>query len=160
MKSRMVSIVAVIPVLLLVISGFVAGRTVGQGGPVTIHVVERPASDAVTDLGEEGDTMGDLLTFANLVFDENNEVQIGTDQGYCVRTVPGEAWECFWTLFLEDGQITVEGPFYDAGPSTLAVTGGTGVYVNAGGQMTLQMHEGEEPAYDFIYELYLNDMSG
>ena len=45
-----------------------------------------------------------------------------------IRTAVGKAWECFWTLSLEDGQITVEGPFLDGKDSMLAITGGTGVY--------------------------------
>jgi allene oxide cyclase len=37
--------------------------------------------------------------------------------------VPGKAWECFWTLSLDKGQLTVERPFYDSGYSVLAITG-------------------------------------
>jgi ketosteroid isomerase-like protein len=44
------------------------------------------------------------------------------------RTAVGKAWECIWTMTLADGQITVEGPYYDAGDSVAAVTGGTGKY--------------------------------
>src|SRR5262245_2117681 len=102
-----------------------------------IAVVEHAETDLVTDLAEEGDSAGDLLTFANPVFDEANETQVGSDSGYCIRTNVGVAWECFWTLMLEDGQITVEGPFLDAGDSVLAITGGTGAYMNARGQMSL-----------------------
>ena len=54
-----------------------------------------------------------LLTFANPVFAKGNRTQVGTDQGYCVRTVAGKAWECWWTMSLKDGQLTVEGPFLD-----------------------------------------------
>ena len=57
--------------------------------------------------------MGDLLVFANKVYDAANKTQVGSDQGYCVRTVVGKSWECFWTLILKAGQITVEGPFMD-----------------------------------------------
>ena len=68
---------------------------------------------------------------------------------------PNGVWECFWTVFLADGQITVEGPYYDNGnDSTLAITGGTGAYSNAQGQMLL--HATGNPVgseYDFIYHL-------
>jgi len=115
----------------------------------TIHVVERATTDAVADTGEEGD----ILTFANEVYDENNETQVGTDNGYCFRTEAGATWECAWTVTLDDGQITVQGPFYDAGGSMLAITGGTGAYAGARGQMTLGFRNDEGTEYDFTYEI-------
>jgi allene oxide cyclase len=118
-----------------------------------IAVVERADTDAVTDTGAKGDSVGDVLTFANPVFDRANKTQIGTDQGYCVRTVVGKAWECNWTMSLKDGQLTVEGPFLDAGDSVLAITGGTGKYAGARGQMKLHARDAKGTAYDFVYEL-------
>lgn len=120
---------------------------------MTIHVVERATTDIVTDTGEEGDSVGDILTFANEVYDENNEAQVGTDNGYCFRTEAGAAWECAWTVTLEDGQITVQGPFLDAGDSVLAITGGTGAYAGARGQMTLSAHNENATEFDFVYEV-------
>src|SRR5882762_4858529 len=90
-----------------------------------IQLVERALTDATVDLGPTGDSVGDLLTFANPVYDAANKVQLGTDQGYCVRVAVGKSWECFWTLILQEGQVTIEGPFYDQGDSLMAVTGGT-----------------------------------
>ena len=91
-----------------------------------IKVVERPIGETTVDLPPKGDSIGDLLVFANGVFDAANKTQVGTDQGYCVRTIVGKSWECNWTLTLKAGQITVEGPFMDEGDSLFAVTGGTG----------------------------------
>jgi allene oxide cyclase len=93
------------------------------------------------------------LTFANPVFDSANKTQVGSDQGYCVRVIAGKSWECFWTLRLEDGQITVEGPFYDTGDSVMAVTGGTGKYAGAKGGMKLHPRDAKGSSYDFSYEL-------
>ena len=119
----------------------------------TLKLVERATTDAVTDLGATGDTPGDLLTFANEIFDEKNAEKVGSDNGWCIRTAAGKAWECFWTLFLADGQITVAGPFLDAGDSTLAVTGGTGKYAGASGTMALHARDKEGKEYDFTYSL-------
>lgn len=118
-----------------------------------IALVERAANDVVTDTGEPGDTVGDILTFANEVYDEANTTKVGNDNGWCVRTVVGKAWECFWTMSLADGQITVEGPFLDAGDSTLAITGGTGAYAGVGGEMQLHARNAEGSEYDFVYML-------
>jgi allene oxide cyclase len=118
-----------------------------------IVVVERPVGETTVDLGAKGDSVGDLLVFANKVYDAANKTQLGTDNGYCVRTVVAKSWECFWTLTLKAGQITVEGPFMDSGDSLLAVTGGTGKYAGARGSMKLHPRDPTPTAYDFTYDL-------
>ena len=116
-------------------------------------VVERALTDTTVDLGVKGDSVGDLLTFANPVYDATNKTQLGSDQGYCIRVVVGKSWECFWTLILATGEITVEGPFYDSGDSTLAVTGGTGKYAGAKGALKLHARDAKATSYDFTYDL-------
>jgi len=118
-----------------------------------VKVVERPVGETTVDLGAKGDSIGDLLVFANGVFDPANKTQIGSDQGYCVRTIVGKSWECFWTLTLKAGQITVEGPFMDEGDSLFAVTGGTGKYAGARGSMKLHPRDAKSTSYDFTYDL-------
>ena len=102
-----------------------------------VTVTEHAATDATTDTGATGDSAGDILTFANDVFNKADTAKVGTDQGFCIRVVPGTSYECMWTTFLPGGQITVEGPVLDAGDSTLAITGGTGRYANSRGTMKL-----------------------
>jgi allene oxide cyclase len=123
--------------------------TAGQAS--TVIVVERATTDTVIDQGEEGDSIGDLLAFGNAVYDEANETELGTSQGSCVRTVPGEAWECMFTVVLNEGQISVAGPFYDAGSSVFSITGGTGAYSTARGQMRLEAIS--EAEFRFTFEL-------
>jgi hypothetical protein len=118
-----------------------------------VVVVERPVGETTVDLGAKGDSVGDLLVFANKVYDAGNKTQVGSDQGYCVRTVVGKSWECFWTLTLKAGQITVEGPFLDAGDSLMSVTGGTGKYAGARGSMKLHPRDATPTGYDFTYDL-------
>jgi len=118
-----------------------------------IEVIERALTDATLDLGAKGDSVGDLLTFANPVYDASNKTQLGTDQGYCVRVIVGKSWECFWTLLLKGGQITVEGPFYDSGDSLLVITGGSGQYAGAKGDMKLHARDAKGSSYVFVYEL-------
>jgi allene oxide cyclase len=133
----------------LVLLAATASASAGE----VIGVVEHADTDAVTDTGAKGDSAGDVLTFANPVFDKANRTKVGTDQGFCVRTAVGRAWECMWTTSLKDGQLTVEGPFLDAGDSVLAITGGTGKYAGARGQMKLHARDAKGTAYDFVYEL-------
>jgi allene oxide cyclase len=118
-----------------------------------ISVVERPVNETTVHRSGDRDTVGDLLVFANKVYDAANKVEVGSDQGYCVRTIAGKSWECFWTLLLKAGQITVEGPFMDSGDSLLAVTGGTGKYAGARGSLKLHPRDATPTGYDFIYDL-------
>ncbi len=100
-----------------------------------------------------GDDVGNILTFANDVFNSADTNKVGTDQGSCIRMVVGESWECSWTTFLSKGQITVQGPFSDTGDSVLAITGGTGKYRNARGEMDLKYHNAEGTKFDFVFHV-------
>jgi hypothetical protein len=105
------------------------------------------------DLAPEGDSAGDLLTFANPVYDRKNSRKVGRDQGSCVRTVVGKAWQCSWTTWLPKGSLVVEGPFYDTRGSTMAITGGTGAYARARGVMHLKAANDQGTAFRFSYVL-------
>ena len=115
-------------------------------------VVEHATTDVVVDVGEAGDTLGDMLAFGDDLYDAENATVVGRDQGQCFRSNPGLAWECVWTNILEDGSISVEGPFYDdLRDVDLAITGGTGAYADATGTMTLHARDelGTELEYTF-----------
>jgi hypothetical protein len=142
-----------IPLLAVTAALALAAGAASASPKKVIRVVERADTDAVTDTGTKDDSAGDILTFANPIFDEKNAKQVGTDQGFCVRTVAGKAWECWWTIFLDGGQMTVQGPFYDKGDSVLAITGGTGKYAGARGEMKLHYRNEKGTEYDFVYEL-------
>lgn len=135
--------------------GFVApaAGSASASKATVIHVVERATTDAVTNGDPANDKLGNILTFANKVYDSANKRQVGSDQGYCIRTVVGKAWECNWTTFLKSGSITVEGKFSDTGNSVLAITGGTGAYATARGDMDLEYHNKKGTAFDFVFHL-------
>ena len=129
------------------------GKAKGHQKPKghTVTVIEHATTDATTNPGQ-ADGTGDVLTWANDVFDAKDSAKVGTDQGYCIRVVAGQSYECNWTTFLPGGQITVEGPFYDTKDSTLAITGGTGRYRHVRGTMDLKSLEGGTK-YQFVFHL-------
>jgi hypothetical protein len=140
---------------LLLALAFLAGC--GDGSDTTtIKLIEHAETDTVRHIGPAGeeDSVGDVLAFANPVYDSANEEKVGSDNGQCIRTAVGKAWECIWTVTLDEGQMTVEGPFYDGGKaSELAITGGTDEFKDASGQMELRSRNPEETEYDFVYEV-------
>ena len=150
---KMLVLLAVAAVAVVAATAAFAGGAPGLTAPRVIHVVERPVTDKVIDIGAKGDSPGDQLPFANPIYDASNSHKVGSDQGNCIRASTKQGrWECMWTTFLHKGQITVEGPFRDAFPTTvLAVTGGTGAYRNVRGQMIL--HARKDGNFDFIFKL-------
>ena len=147
------ALVAALGLVFAVVSATAKDKPKGKGGGGSIHVVEHADTDAVTN-GSATDAAGNVLTFANDVFDRADKVKVGSDQGYCVRIVVGKTWECNFTTILSDGQITVEGPFSDTGNTVVAITGGTGRYRNARGWMELNYHNPAGTKFDFVFHLH------
>lgn len=144
--ARALASIAITPVALLTAPDALAD-------PDLITVTEHANTDTVTDLHAKGDSVGDILTFANDVFDASNTVQVGSDQGACIRVIPGAAWDCRWTLILSDGQVMVQGPYFDKTDSTLAIVGGTGRYADAAGEMDLTHIVPDDSSYLFTYRI-------
>jgi hypothetical protein len=137
----------------LLIAGLVAQAGADARRTVTMTVIEHANTDKVIDTGKPGDSSGDLLTFHNKVYDDTDSVQVGTTLGDCIRINPKRgSWECRWTTNLEGGSIMVEGPFFDTKESTLAITGGTGVYVTARGSMVVEALDGGTK-YGFTFNI-------
>jgi hypothetical protein len=128
------------------------GRT-AAATVTTIHVIEHAVTDQTTDVGPAGDSAGDELTFHNKVFDAKDHGVVGSDQGHCIRVdAVGGSYECLYTTSLPGGQITVEGPFYDKRSSVLAITGGTGRYRTARGELRLRsLANGTK--FDFLFRV-------
>ena len=139
-------------VLGLVLTGL-ALRAAPPAEAATMVLVERATTDSVTRVGPKADNVGDLLTFHNQIYDRENKKLVGEDNGWCVRVVVGEAWQCRATLILDKGQIAVSGPFYDNRSSVLSVTGGTGAYAAVRGQMKLRKLDPQGKESEFVLSL-------
>ncbi len=157
---KFVAAVGVALTLLAGASAAVAASSSSGGSPdPTIHVIEHAITDTEVPVGTQGlNQPGNLLIFHNPVFDAANAKQVGSDQGDCIRivvTTTVRTWECRWVTFLNGGAITVEGPFSELPnqQTVLAITGGTGKFQNARGQMILRARNPGETQFDFIFQL-------
>ena len=115
-----------------------------------IRVTEIIVQEAEIDLGEPGDSLGDQFVFSADLFRAGKKV--GIDGGVCtiVRLEPmvSATSQCVATAELPKGQITVQGLLtFDAEtegePSRLAITGGTGKYRTAQGELIITGSETE-----------------
>lgn len=116
-----------------------------------LTVIEHADTNTTNDVATPGDSPGDILTYNNPVFDAADRKQVGTDLGWCIRIIAGDAWDCAWTTLLPGGQLMVQGPFYDTRGSQVAITGGTGKYAGARGFMKLRYREGGKK---FVFEFH------
>jgi allene oxide cyclase len=155
MRGKFRAAVAAVAVSSLVLAVSLVSVSVAGPNVVRIHVIEHATTDTVIDLTTNGDSTGDLLTFHNEVFDEDNQKVVGTSHGECVRIEVGVSWECRWVTTLETGSLTVEGPFLDASSSVLAVTGGTGEFRGARGSMRLIAHNEAATEFDFVFRVLI-----
>ena len=113
----------------------------------------RRAGKGTSIVSPGGSAWFNKTDFNNPVFDAADKRQVGHDEGFCTRIAPKEGiWECLWTTFLKQGQLTVQGPFYDTRNSVLSITGGTGRYRSSRGEMVLNSRNGGTK-YDFIFKL-------
>ncbi|MCG3042856.1 dirigent protein [Streptomyces sp. S1A] len=108
----------------------------------TIRVEARLRVGEELDLGTPGRGVGDQFVFSgSLVPAEGPEERpVGRFGGFCVITdLERNAGQCSSTAVLPEGQITVQGEqagIPAPGPVTNAITGGTGEFRRARGQVT------------------------
>ncbi len=120
----------------LILAGLLGIASCGQDAPQTLVTIAdaRVHIAQVADVGDSGDSVGDILTFDQPLLDKQGE-QIGNNSGACIRTRVGHSFQCQWTLTLKDGSIQVAGREFDKGTSHIAIVGGTGRYAGITGQM-------------------------
>jgi hypothetical protein len=130
--------------LVLLVLGCIALVAVSAAAPTaktsktkTFNFVFRFSdADVKLDLGAGGSTTGDTETFTGPVLDQNQTNRVGFGQGHCVITLPNRPLaQCTSSLFFDHGQIATQGPNYFNRPFNHAITGGTGVFRNAAGEM-------------------------
>jgi allene oxide cyclase len=118
-----------------------------------LQFVEHGSSENLLDLGTKGDSAGDVFTYENPIFDSTDKTQLGVSHGFCIRIVAKISWECSATLVLQSGQITLAGVYTDSKDSLFAVTGGTGKYAGAKGEVHLHTVDAKAQIFSLVYEL-------
>jgi hypothetical protein len=112
---------------------------------------------SMNQLGTAPAAAKESLTLIEHVTNETVVNLVGTTNGSCIRTSVGEQlWECTFTNSMEHGSLVVEGSFHDSGRGSFAITGGTGEYSSATGQMGLTAAEdstADTPKLKFVFEI-------
>jgi hypothetical protein len=114
-------------------------------GATRLVVIGRDADFTVVDNAPAGDSPGDQILFTDDLFDPSGR-RIGRDEARCTIMFRGDV-VCDATFILAGrGQLTIEGVNL-----TFAVTGGTGEFKKARGQM----HEAFLPSGEFRFAFTL-----
>ena len=123
-------------------------RDAEEAGSIqTIHVVAKEVDSSFLDLGDADFSVGDQFVFTNDLF--RGGEKLGEDGGVCVVTRltarGASTWECVGSNVLPGGQITVQGLVtygpdeeIKADPYLFAITGGTGRYREAHGDVRIE----------------------
>ena len=116
----------------------------------TIRLVEahKDLQPTFVDTGKPGPSVGDLAIASDAVLREDG-TQAGTFRQVCTLTdlVGGpftSTFECTGSITLKDGTIAMEGPFSPSNAeNTAAITGGTGRYATARGEIAVRAETDE-----------------
>ena len=147
MRTRFAVHGAVLAVIALGVLVF--GSTIAEAhgkGKRTLRLVATEIQSQFLDLGAPGPSLGDEFVFSETLFRRGHEV--GESGGVCTATQVTPPYDvttfhCVATLSLRRGQITLQGLIEvqsvdDPGPFTVAITGGTGAFRNAGGEARIR----------------------
>jgi len=134
-KTMLIGVVSALLVLVLGAVCTEAQSDSDKARRTLTFIADAPnGTSSVIDLGQPGDSQGDILVFDEPLLNEERQ-NIGTNSGFCIRTRPGRFNECQWTLTLADGTITVAGRVADRSTSRATIVGGTGAFVGVSGEM-------------------------
>jgi len=142
---------AIFVLLLAVASITVASASADDDGK--IELVSKTVQEVDIDLPPEGEFgLGDRFVFAEDLFEGG--VKVGEDGGECtvvrfVEETQSATVQCVVTVSLPKGQLTVQGFITfvgedDAPVSVLPVTGGSGAYKTARGEVKVEPGENED----------------
>ena len=149
MKQRIGLLVAGAVIGVLTI-GPLQGRSEAGTGPATIRVTTRQVQVTRVDVGRPGTSPGDTEIVTQRLFDRRDASKpIGHSELVCTFVDSRRMRVCRGTYVLPKGKVVVGGTlsyrqFYD-----LAVLGGTGLFDNARGTVTVT-RTATRPVRDFV----------
>jgi hypothetical protein len=126
------------------VAGVLAATAAGDStlragtGAAQIRVVDRLVATERVDVGRRGKSAGDMEIVRASLFDRRVTTrQLGRSELVCTYVDSGRNRVCRGTFFLPRGSLVVGGSLRFYQFYNLAVVGGTGLYDNARGTLTI-----------------------
>jgi allene oxide cyclase-like protein len=166
--NRIISLTVAVAALTLLVGGvsLAAQAPANNSNPLVVHLLSRAtAVDNFVDTGPAGPSPGDLYVWTDReLLADAPEDQIGTADGRCVLIDPAALkFDCSITNHIDEGQPLQAGDIIVAGTlslvegstSTFAITGGTGPYRIARGDVVVKLGPLQGP-HNVTVNLILN----
>ncbi|KAJ7532947.1 hypothetical protein O6H91_13G026900 [Diphasiastrum complanatum] len=99
------------------------------------------AKDPITQ--QPVNALGDIVPFSNKLYDGSLRTRLGITAGVCIliehnAEKNGDRYEAMYSFYFGDyGHISVQGPYLTYEDSFLTITGGSGIFKGAHGQVKL-----------------------
>jgi hypothetical protein len=138
---------ALVALMIVVVALPAGSQQPQQRGTITLFDPNKTNYEKVIDEGRKGFSAGDTILFVDAQFDPETCERVGTLVGRLViskRLKQDNAWFVGdFTLKLADGKVVAEAAarfaeFAQTEDGVFAVTGGTGAYRDASGEVLLQ----------------------
>jgi hypothetical protein len=113
-----------------------------------LTVVTHPLREAEVNIPPKPFSAGDFFAFEEAVFNSSEQRRIGEDAGRCELGI--RTFSCEATILIDgEGKIQIAGSLFGRRDATFPITGGTGRFQTAGGQMTVFDLQGGKTALIF-----------
>ena len=137
----------------LVVSLFVLPGARALERPGTITISDSEARHTHVDLGTKGTSPGDLDVYSLLLFNKRiTPKSIGHGEMVCTR-IATKRQSCTASYVLPRGEITAQGVIDSRLIYELAIVGGTGLYSNVRGTLTVTSVDREPPRELLVFRL-------
>jgi allene oxide cyclase len=137
MYRMLVAAAAAAAATALVIGAGALASTSSGTGARTFTVIEKSTSGTYVDLGPKGFGPGDEFTFASDFWNTARTKKVGHSNGYCV-VLSTTRDHCVATARFHGGTLEAAGGnLLAAEDFKLAITGGTGRFIGANGQVSI-----------------------
>jgi hypothetical protein len=151
----------IVPVLLLVgavpASGVVASSELSKPG--VIRITNREVSRTAVDHGLSGASAGDQLIITHLLFNRRITARaLGHQETLCTHlgkggVLGGGSRSCNMTFYLPEGRLVAMGAVHNLLFYMIPVVGGTGLYDNVGGTLTVTFLGGRPARQLLLFRL-------
>jgi hypothetical protein len=151
----------IVPVLLLVgavpASGVVASSELVKPG--IIRITNREVSRTVVDNGVAGPSAGDQLVTTQILYNRRITTKaLGHQEMLCTHlgrggVLGGGSRSCNMTFYLPEGRLVTMGAVHNLLFYMLPVVGGTGIYDNVGGTLTVTFLGGRPARQLLLFRL-------
>jgi hypothetical protein len=135
MSPKAAAITAVTAAALISLLALPGARALERPGTVTI--TDSQVRHAHVDVGRDGPSPGDVDVYNLLLYNKRITARsLGRGEMVCIA-IGAKGQSCNATYFLPQGEIVVQGVIFSRLIYELAVIGGTGLYNNVRGSLTV-----------------------